>query len=316
VKNLKIRWRLHGDEVEPTTRQRGINVYRELQRQGYDADKWEVGEPADIIVLQYGMRLLDEALSTGATVVTDINDQLFAPHHPYYKETMAGFQKVHAVVAGSPRLAQHLRRLHPFVRMIEEAVDRRYFEVERKQHKGINIVWMGMHDNIVYFDEIDRVLAKLAAEYHFTVHFVCPPIDGFRRSNEAKVNAKPYSGQFHAWTMDTLLEQMALADIAVTPLFQQEWTWCKCANKMLSFMATGLPVVAPDVPSYRAVSQHGSDSFLAYTDDEWYDALSSLLRDAKLRQRVGTSARLKAMHYSIEGIGGEWLNLFTEVRPK
>lgn len=317
MKDLKIRWRLHGDETEPTTRQRGMNVYRELQRQGYDADKWEVGEPADIIVLQYGMRLLDKALATGATVVTDINDQLFAPHHPYYKETMEGLKRVHAVVAGSPRLGEHLVRLHPFVRMIEEGVDPRYFEVQRQKHKGINILFLGMHDNIMYFREIDAVLKRLASEFLFTVNFVIPSLDGFKKSNAAKVKAKPYPGVFHKWTMETVLKQMALADIAVAPLFQQEWTWCKCCNKLASYSAAGIPTVAADVPSYRAVMRSGIDTFLAYTEDDWYGGLKALLADGKLRTRMGNSARLRVLSaLSIEKIAGQWLELFQEVRPR
>ena len=313
---LKIRWRLHGDEIEPTTRQRGCNVYRELQRQGYDADAWDLKEPADIIILQYSMRLLDEALATGATVVADINDQVFAAHHPYHKETLAGLPKVQAVVAGSPRLGQCLQRLHPFVRMIEEGVAKQYFEVERKRHEGTNILWAGMHDNLIYFDEIDAVLEELSTIHKFTIHFVCPALDGQKKSNADKVKKKPYNGVFHEWTMDTLLEQMALADFAVIPLFQNFWAWCKSANKSLSFMAAGLPVVAADVPSYRAVIKQGVDSFLAYYEKDWRDALVMLLTNPKLRSTMGKVARKTAQEYSIEKIALQWVEFFREVRPR
>jgi len=317
MSELKIRWRLYcDDEKEPTTRQRGVNVYRQLQQLGFDADKWDGREAADIIVLQYSMRLLDEALATGATVVADINDQVFAKHHAYHQETMAGLARVHAVVAGSPRLGQNLQRLHPTVRVIEEAVDGRYLAVERKKHQGLNVVWMGMHDNIMYFREIDPALEELAKKHDFTVHFVCPPNDGFGKSNADKVKTKPYPAQFHAWTMDDLLEQMAVADLAVVPLFQQEWTWCKCANKMLSFMAAGLPVVASRVPSYVAVAEPGTDSFLAYSPEEWYAALDQLFSDSGLRSRIGKRARLKARQYSIERIADQWVDYFRQVGPK
>lgn len=317
LKDLKIRWRLHGDETEPTTRQRGINVYRELQRQGYDADKWEVGEPADIIVLQYGMRLLDEALATGATVVTDINDQLFAPHHPYYKETMAGLQRVHAVVAGSPRLMEHLVRLHPFVRMIEEGVDPRYFAVKKQKHGGTNMLYMGLHDNIVYFNEIDVVLERLAKKHQFTVTFLLPPLDGQQRSNANKVKAKPYPTKFIPWTMEDLLEQMSLADIGLVPLFQQEWTWNKCCNKLASFCAASIACVATDVPSYRAVMRHGTDAMLAYTQEEWEGFLGLLLSDSGMRSRLSVAGKRRASQFlSIETIAGQWLELFQEIRPR
>ena len=316
MKDLKIRWRLFADETEPTTRQRGINVYRQLQSLGYNADAWDGKEEADIIILQYSMRMLDEALATGATVVADINDQVFAKHHPYHAETMRGLQRVPAVVAGSPRLAEHLERLHPFVRMIEEGVDSRYFGVERQKHGGLNIVWMGMHDNITYFDEVDDVLAGLAKQYDFTVHFVCPKLDGFKKSNEAKVQKKPYKTAFHEWTIDTVLEQISLADMAVAPLFQNEWGWGKCFNKPGSFMAAGLPVAVSDVPSYRAVIRQGIDGFLCYHEKDWQEALTMLLTSPKLRSTIGKQARKTAQGYSVEKIAEQWLQLFREVRPR
>jgi glycosyltransferase involved in cell wall biosynthesis len=317
MKDLKIRWRLHGPEWEPTTRQRGCNVYRQLQSLGYNADAWDGKEEADIIILQYSMRMLDEALATGATVVADINDQVFAKHHPYHAETMRGLQRVHAVVAGSPRLAEHLERLHPFVRMIEEGVDDRYFAVERKKREGTGCLWMGMHDNLTYFNEIDGVLERLSKEFDFTVHFVCPPLDGFKKSNKAKVEKKPYKGVFHEWTMETLLEQMALADMAVAPLFQNEWGWGKCCNKLASFAAAGLPVVASDVPSYRAVVVSGKDAYLAYTEEDWYTMLKKLLSDRLFRERMGKSGKKRVKEeLSLEKIAGDWLQLFREVRPR
>ena len=41
MSDLKVRWRLFADESEPTSRKRGMRVYEELQRQGWDADKWD-----------------------------------------------------------------------------------------------------------------------------------------------------------------------------------------------------------------------------------------------------------------------------------
>ena len=315
LKQLNIRWALHRDESEPTTRQRGLFIIWQLQKRGYNCDKWDGKEHADIIVLQYNMRDLDAALATGAVVVQDVNDQVFADHHSECHKFHDNINRVHAVVAGTERLAQHLRRMHPFVRVIQEPVDARYLAVEKKQHNGLNITWCGMDDNLRYFDEIDPVLQQLAKNHQFTMNVVCPPLDGKKQSNAEKVRQKPYPSKFHAWTMETLCEQMALADIAVVPLSQDSWSMCKSPNKVLSFMAAGIPVVASDVIPYRGVIRHGQNGFLCLHSEDWRDALSGLLTDEPLRAKIGVGGKITAMQFRVEEIAQDWVGLFKEIRP-
>ncbi len=315
MKDLKIRWRLHGPEWEPTTRQRGCNVYRQLQSLGYNADAWDGKEEADIIILQYSMRMLDEALATGATVVADINDQIFAKHHSAHDDTMAGLKRVHAVVAGSPRLAEHLERLHPFVRMIEDRIDDLYFDVATKKHDGIHAVWCGMHCNIMYFSEIDSVLAEVAKKHDFTMHFITSKLDGYKRSNVDKIKKKPYKAVFHEWSLDTVTAQAAVSDFAVVPLFQSDWCWCKNSNKVAALSACGLPVIASDIPSYRGFIKQGINGFLCYHDKDWHEALSMLLTDQRLRGNMSKQARKTAQEYNAVK-SAQWLQLFREVRPR
>lgn len=316
MKDLRIRWRLHGDVSEPTTRQRGVFFIDELQSRGYDVGSWQLGQPADIIVLQYNMRQLDEALQTGAVVVADINDMVFAEHHVYHKDMMVGLKRVHAVVAGTERLAQHLRKWHRFVRVIEEPVDSRYLDVKKQKHDGINILWTGYHDNYTYFAECDAALEQLANKYQFTVNIVCPPLDGTKKSNADKVHAKKYPSRFHEWTMETLLQQMSVADFAVVPLFHNEWTACKASNKALSFMAAGIPVVASDVIPYRGIINHGTNGYLCTHTQDWVEALSSQLEDSRLRGRIGVAGKITAHQYTVDRKADDWLRLFEEIRPR
>ena len=314
VKDLKIRWALHGPEWEPTSRQRGIFIYRQLQKIGFDADAWDLKSPADIIVCQYDMKHLDAALATGATVVQDVNDQVFAEHHKCYPQFRDNLHRVHAVVAGTERLGQHLERLHGFVRVIHEPVDERYLAVQRREHEGTNFLYTGLHDNIVYFSEIDSVLERLAKKHDFTVHFVLPDKDGLGRPNSKKIAAKPYNGVFHTWTIETLLAEMAVADIGLVPLFQSAWEMCKSPNKAVSFMAAGLPVAASDVIPYRNTIKHGDNGYLCLCGNDWYEALDALLSDPKLRKRVGSKGRVTAMKFGVDKIAQKWVELFDEVR--
>ena len=312
---MKIRWRLHGDETEPTTRQRGYNVYRELQRQGVDADAWDGCSPADIIVLQYDMTGLDTALKCAPVVVADINDMLFADWHGHRQGLLNGLKRVHGVVAGSPRLGQHLARMHPHVKTIDEPVDPKYYEVKPVAHKGLNVFWMGLHDNLTFFGEIDEVLAQLAKRHDFTVHIVCPPQDGTGNSNAAKVVGKPYQTEYHIWTAETVLSVMSTCDIGVAPLFQNEWCACKCNNKVTSMMAAGLPVVCSAVTSYNAIIGNGENGFACLCPDEWHVAIDYLIVNGDEREHMAQAGKITAQKFTVAKIARQWADWLAELHP-
>lgn len=314
MSDLKVRWRLLGEEWEPTSRERGANVYRELQRQGWDADRWDGKDQADVIVLQWDMRLLKEALQAARHVIADINDMTFAEGYPGdHRSIQAGIKQVHAIVAGSPWLEHHLKRMHPRVRMIEQPVGPQYLTVRSKLHEGFNIFWMGMHDNISYFAEIDPVLEDLAKDLEFRVHFCTSAKNGRGESNAEKVAAKAYPAMFHEWNIERCLALMAECDMGIAPLFQNAWSWCKCANKALNMMAAGLPVVVSDVPSYRAVIEDGVNGRLCFDPEDWSSALRGVIGDANLRARFVVAGRLTAAEFSVEHIAREWAAWLGEV---
>jgi glycosyltransferase involved in cell wall biosynthesis len=297
-----------------------MRVYEEMRRQGWDAASWDGKETADIIVLQYDMRALEEALAAAPVVVFDCNDMVFGEAWPGSNETIrAGMARVHAIVAGSPRLGQHLERLHPTVRMIEQAVGPQYWTVKPKKHTGLHIFWMGMHDNMIYFREIDEVLEALAQRHEFTVHFCTSKQsrmdhgDGCGKSNEKRVAAKKYPTMFHEWSVDGALEVMAGCDIGIAPLFMSEWCRAKCANKAVNMMAAGLPVVVSDLPSYRAAIQDGVTGRLCFGPEDWESALEELLVDAKGRKAMAKAGKVAAEAFHIEKIALQWADYFREV---
>lgn len=84
-------------------------------------------------------------------------------------------------------------------------------------------------------------------------------------------------------------EQIASFDIAVAPMSDTEWTRGKQPVKVLCYMATGLPIVASDLPAHREML--GDAGLIARTPAEWVDALRRLAADADLRAKLGRAAR-------------------------
>jgi hypothetical protein len=81
----------------------------------------------DIIVVENDPESLETALGTEATVVFSVTEPVFMEGHPSHDRVMGLLPNVHALVAGTPRIAKHLEKLHPFVRVIPVPIENKFF---------------------------------------------------------------------------------------------------------------------------------------------------------------------------------------------
>ncbi len=93
------------------------------------------------------------------------------------------------------------------------------------------------------------------------------------------------------WSEAAEIGQLQNMDIGVMPLDDSPWSRGKCGYKLIQFMACGLPVIASPVGVNATIVEHGVNGFLATTDAEWREALTRLLTDPALRQRMGAAGR-------------------------
>lgn len=83
---------------------------------------------------------------------------------------------------------------------------------------------------------------------------------------------------------------------------------------LLEAMASGLPVVASEIPGYMTVLEPGRDS-LTVAPKSWRELAATLVilaRDAELRARLGDYALRKAQRYSWESVVTEVLDVYNE----
>ena len=83
---------------------------------------------------------------------------------------------------------------------------------------------------------------------------------------------------------------------------------------LLEALASGLPVVATEVPGYMSVLEPGRDS-VTVQPKNWRELAASLVilaRDADLRRRMSEYALHKAARYSWENVGSEVVNVYQE----
>ena len=85
---------------------------------------------------------------------------------------------------------------------------------------------------------------------------------------------------------------------------------------LLEAMASGRPVVASDIPGYRAVVADGVDGLLVRPRDP--EALAAALRrliaDPELRERMGAAGMERAIDYSWPKIAARVIGVYEETR--
>ena len=85
---------------------------------------------------------------------------------------------------------------------------------------------------------------------------------------------------------------------------------------LLEAMASGLPVVATEVPGYMSVLEPGHDS-LTVRPKGWAElgsALIILARDAELRRRMGAYGHEKARRYAWDAVASQVIEVYEEAR--
>jgi phosphatidylinositol alpha-mannosyltransferase len=85
---------------------------------------------------------------------------------------------------------------------------------------------------------------------------------------------------------------------------------------LLEALASGLPVVATEVPGYMSVLEPGRDS-VTVQPKNWRELAASLVilaRDRELRRRLADYAVLKVRRYSWDNVASEVVNVYQEAR--
>ena len=106
---------------------------------------------------------------------------------------------------------------------------------------------------------------------------------------------------FEPWSEATEVPLIQTFDIGIMPLTDTPWARGKCGYKLIQYMACGLPVIASPVGVNADIVEHGVNGFLADTEEEWAQAISTLLNDRELRRRMGAAGRKKVeAEYSLQ----------------
>ncbi len=245
----------------------------------------------------YGPVLFEYLLfKKNVPVLYDIDDPVFLPHASEANWFLKRFKNsdrvsymishASATVVTTDFLAEYAKMFSSSVTYIPTTIDTSRFcpKTDYGNEASVTIGWSGSHSTLVYLNALENVFKRLAAQY---------PHLRFKVVGDDSYTMPGVEIEAYRWSSEAEEELHRDIDIGVYPLPNLEWVQGKFGGKTLIYMAMGIPVVAQRTHNNAKVIIEGETGFLAESEDEWFNALSTLVEDAKLRKKMGKAGRLR-----------------------
>lgn len=223
----------------------------------------------------------------------DVDDAIWL--HPRGAFALKLARLCDAVICGNTYLAEYFAASGRPVHVLPTAIDTDRFFPSPTHQDGVAIIgWSGTSGNLRFLATIEPALEAVLRRFPGAMlRVICDQAPKFSRLAAERV-------QFVRWRAD--IEVNALQDLAIglMPLPDSDWARGKCAFKMLTYMACGVPVVVSPVGMNAEVLAKGAVGFGPRNTAEWVDALSSLLAKFESGRAIGQVARhVVEQHYSL-----------------
>jgi glycosyltransferase involved in cell wall biosynthesis len=194
------------------------------------------------------------------------------------------------VIVGNAWLAEAWWRWNPRVELLPTAVDTERYRVFPLPERRV-VGWIGSASNLRYLEKLAPALSQVALRFPEVSFAVCceraPDLGGL-----------PF--RFEPWSVEAEADFLRSLSIGLMPLDDGPWERGKCSFKMLQYLAAGRPCVVSPVGMNRDVLAQAQVGLAASTQAEWVSALSSLLRDRRGAEMLGSAGRrLVEMRYSL-----------------
>lgn len=188
------------------------------------------------------------------------------------------------VLAGNQYLAEYANRYNPNVTVFPTVVDtNRYYLRDEIDDGYVMIGWVGRWSSSFYLESHIPLFQRISAAYP-EVRYTFIGAAPFDIPDGLPVVFKP-------WRLESEIEDLIQFDIGIMPLPDDIYAKGKCGFKLLQYMGLGIPAVASPVGVNQEIIKDGENGFLASSEDAWFETLSTLISNKKLRQDLGAEGR-------------------------
>jgi glycosyltransferase involved in cell wall biosynthesis len=249
-------------------------------------------------------------------VLYDYDDAIWLKNHSdsnallsftkWYSKVNSICSWVDTIQCGNEYLASFAKKHNSKVFIIPTSIDTisKHNKIIDYERETISIGWTGSHSTMHYLDFIVPVIKELESKY--AINFIVIS----DRNPEYDLKSLHY----YKWNKDTEIEDLALIDIGIMPLKQNEWSEGKCAFKGLQYMSLGISTVMSPVGMNNQLINNGENGYLAESIQDWLDALTKLIENRELRRKIGLAGNQTVLkYYSVEALKNSYLEIFNQI---
>lgn len=228
-------------------------------------------------------------------MIYDIDDLVYLKFDktPWFVRQLKGYKKplllmknAGHVITCTPHLDEFVRRYNKQTTDISSTINTQLYKPREdysfKEDKPV-IGWSGSHSTVWHMQTIFPALRKLKQQTDFRL--LVMGTDKLE-DDQLDIEVLPWKEEYEVKTISRF-------DIGIYPLPNREFVLGKSSLKALQYMALGIPTVATAIGTNFRVIKNNTDGILVNTDEEWIEAISSLLHDEQKRKELGSQAAEK-----------------------
>jgi glycosyltransferase involved in cell wall biosynthesis len=242
----------------------------------------------------------------GRKRILDVDDAIWLTGEACFSEEIA--LNSYGVIAGNEFLAEHYRTAGAKVWVVPTSIDTdRWQPLPRRDSESWIVGWIGTSSNLSFLESLGEPLTDFLAQHEEAqLLVICD-----RRPALRKI--APARWTFERWSSAREVDLVQRMDVGLMPLPNDEWSLGKCALKMISYMAVGIPVVATPIGVNKHILDQAAVGIAAAGVNDWYEALQLLFQDRKQAAKLGRAGRqLVEQNYSVKRNAVALAQIFTE----
>ena len=171
---------------------------------------------------------------------------------------------------------------------------------EFKKDRKVTLGWTGTFSSKPYLDLLRATIIKLNKHCDFKLRVI----------GNFEYEFPGIDLEVIQWSKEKEVEDMQGIDIGLYPLVEDDFVLGKSGLKAIQYMAFGIPTVATNYGTTPILIEHMENGLLVASEDEWFDALKTLIQDTKLRRKLGKNARETAQKkFSVNAIAPHYVNI-------
>jgi len=254
-------------------------------------------------------------------LVCDYDDDLFsiAPNNPAYeafKKGSWGLQVIKAISKDVSHLTvtnRHLKNTMAYntdktleqIEVLPNLIDLDLYKhrceyKDRGYYVGLHF-GSSTHFSDLYSEPFVRAMTKIMYEYpNFTFRTVGAFVPKFRELWGVRYEQGFGDTDLMKW-IEMMPKEMDKADFMLVPLVNTHYNRSKSGIKFLEASSYKIPGIYQRINQYQDLIEHGKNGLLATTEQEWYEAMVTMLTNSKLRKSMGEEAFKTAQANTIQG---------------